>query len=352
MGKADRLGPLDPRETGDSMRRCALAAVIGLALAVVPAGAQPVSPPPPPANPSGPAVEPHLNTVTFATLYRLEEEAGVEWLASASCPRPVATTEDLRGTLRVGPDPNWTPTVQAWIVTEVNWFHTDGDVAARRVTGSGTYTRTVLPGAPATHRLILDLRVEDEGPQRYDSGVQAYGGQDPGPMPHFDLRVMPEGNACSSRTFRVAAGVAPKSAIRRYNAHGTRYFEGCFAPCACPVVLDLEVRGSFDLVDVGVSNGFQAFAVTSARFLSPMPPPPGHLELFAKGYGIYRVGMPGAHPVLQEEMVLDVFINGLPGRIRAPFEDVADPFPAIEIDLSEFGQVCYDRVLRLSAEPR
>lgn len=326
-----------------------LSVVAALGAIVAGARAQIATPPPAPAS-IGAEITASSSVLSYAALYRLEDDAAFEEGCYPPCLCPVFFTGDLRGTMRLSPSPAWSASVQEWVISEVNWYHTLGS-EIRRVVGRGTYTRTNLPGAPPSHRLRLALRVEDEPEEAYDSGDQPLASPPSTDLPVFDLWVSKHGMFCYDRAFRVATAPVPREAVTPYSVAGTRYIEGCFPPCLCPIMFMFDVRGGFDLVDLGGEQGSRGFALVNCRWAGVPTPASPPFPLRAAGYGVYRRASPTILPVLQEEAVLDLVINGTPGRLRAPLEPVSDPWPIIDIDVSEHGFYCYDRVFEILASP-
>lgn len=281
-------------------------------------------------------------------LVRLHDNAGFEEGCFPPCLCPVFFREDLRGTLRLAPLPAAQPGVNRWRVFEANWFITWGQ-DIRRVVGHGEYTQAILPGGPPTHRLTMQLSIDDEPAERYDSGHQAFV-PTPGVLPLFDLSISRNGMYCYDRVFRVATERIPGAAVASYSVRGTNYIEGCFPPCLCPVWFTADVTGRFDLVELGQARNVPAYALVEAYWGNTLSTTPS-FPLRASGYGVYRIGSPGILPVIQHEMIMDMTINGAPGRLESGLLPASSLLPTIDIDIAENGFFCYDRVFEILANP-
>lgn len=324
----------------------ALVAFLGLLWLATASTAQVV--PPPPSDAADASATSGAPEVFSGTIVRLTEVAEFQEGCFPPCLCPVFYTEDLGGTMRITPMSSPTAAVQRWRVTDVNWFVSWG-TGSRRVTGAGVYSRTILPGAPPSHRLELELAIDDEPADRYDSGPQPLLSPFPTVRPVFDLVVSRAGMVCYDRVFRVAVAIPPQSSIRQLDVAGTRYLEGCFPPCLCPIMFVEEVRGTLDLVPLGRAGGMDNYAVVNARWSSASPTPA--LPLTAYGFGILRVGSPTILPVIQQVMVMDLHVSGTPGRFWSELHPAPVLPPAIDIGISENGRYCYDRAFDLIASP-
>lgn len=300
------------------------------------------------AAPAGGSELSPIGTALRGTLVRLHDDAGFEEGCFPPCFCPVFFQEDLRGTLRLAPMPATQPGINRWRVFEANWFITWGE-DIRRVVGHGEYTQVILPGGPPTHRLTMQLSIDDEPAERYDSGHQAFV-PTPGVLPLFDLSISRDGMYCYDRVFRVATERIPAAAITPYSVRGTNYIEGCFPPCLCPVWFTADVTGRFDLVELGRARNVPSYALVDAFWGNTLSTTPA-FPLRASGYGVYRVGSPGILPVIQHEIIMDMAINGTPGRLESGLIPAPSLLPTVDIDIAENGFYCYDRVFEILAEP-
>lgn len=282
----------------------------------------------------GPTDTPHMT-------FRLTHEADYQHGCFEPCACPVFGAP-LRGTfdLRRTHSDLW---FDYYAVTDVNWLATfvDGD---KRIIGSGTY---MIGGDFAlVHRLQLDLRVGDEPVQHFDSGFVVGGG--PG-FPAFDITVSINGIYCLDTVIRVAAKRVPPAEITPYTlGKHSRYQEGCWNPCDCLLYPEQPVVGGFGLVPLRITPLFEEFAVVGVtwRVLSPaaIPAPPR-----IHGAGIYRVG---GEVAIVHQLQLDLaFGDAPPVRFDSGLIPGGGTFPAINIDISDNGFVCYNRAFYLHAKP-
>jgi hypothetical protein len=119
---------------------------------------------------------------------------------------------------------------------------------------------------------------------------------------------------------------------------------GCFNGCACPV-LSLPMRGSFLLLLEEQNLLFTTYAVKDVNWSTGTSTHPIHLT----GSGRYRIG---GEVALQQEIVLDLSLNGgPPRRYQSGLVSGGGEFPAIHIDAAANGFACYDTVLAIHAAP-
>jgi hypothetical protein len=123
----------------------------------------------------------------------------------------------------------------------------------------------------------------------------------------------------------------------------SRYEEGCFAPCLCPILLQDGVRGSFTLNFIGFESPFIVYEVRDISWSAPA------LGKTFTGSGTYRIGWRG---VALQQLQVDLSENGgAPIKLDSGVVPVTAPFPAIDVAISEHGFFCYDRAFYLKAKP-
>jgi hypothetical protein len=110
------------------------------------------------------------------------------------------------------------------------------------------------------------------------------------------------------------------------------YEIGCFGPCACPVLIAAQVRGTFVLTPTYVDPLFQHFAVTAVDWKLSS----GQL---VRGSGTYKVGGEFA---VQQQMVLDLAIgNGPPLRYDSGLQ-LGGGSEDIRIRIQRHPGACFD----------
>ena len=132
--------------------------------------------------------------------------------------------------------------------------------------------------------------------------------------------------------------------LYRLNADSS-FEQGCFPPCLCPVMTDVPARGTFLLTPTGFDGLFNTYAVTNVNWIVSI----NGTATVITGSGTYKVGGEFA---LQHELSLDLKVGG--DKVEH-FDSglVADstPFPDIKVTISINGQVCFDKVFKVSASP-
>jgi hypothetical protein len=124
-------------------------------------------------------------------------------------------------------------TILDYRVDDVNWLVRFNGAGTNelRVTGSGVFYR-VGPSASEAQRLKLDLTIDDQPVQHFDSGWV----KPTVSFPQIDLMVSINMMVGLDTVFGVVAAPVPATQIVRYqvDAGSTRQI-GCWAPCDCPL---------------------------------------------------------------------------------------------------------------------
>lgn len=142
-----------------------------------------------------------------------------------------------------------------------------------------------------------------------------------------------------------AADAGPRESTVYRLRDSSRFEQGCFPPCLCPILIASPVRGSFVLRHRDSNPLFEVFDVSRVRWRIPLGSPPR----LVTGSGEYAIGGEFA---LEQRLGLDLAVGGDPaqhfdsGRVLGPA-----PFPRIDISVSLHGGFCYDEVFEIDAEP-
>ena len=125
---------------------------------------------------------------------------------------------------------------------------------------------------------------------------------------------------------------------------GSAYEEGCFAPCACPVLIQ-ALGGTFQLGLVGLGNVFDFYSVSDVRWFAWN----GSLARRITGGGTYKVG----ELTTQQDLELDLSVDqNMPEHFSSGTVDTTVRFPDMAVTISKHGGVCQDTVMGLRARPR
>jgi len=123
----------------------------------------------------------------------------------------------------------------------------------------------------------------------------------------------------------------------------SRYEEGCFGPCMCPVFLADGVKGGFTLTFSGFEPPFIVYDVLDIDWTVPV------LGKTYTGTGRYLIGWKGT---AQQQLQADLSENGAPPvRFDSGLVPVTSPFPLIDVAISMHGFYCYDKGFFLKAAP-
>jgi hypothetical protein len=126
---------------------------------------------------------------------------------------------------------------------------------------------------------------------------------------------------------------------------GSTYQEGCFDPCACPLTMEIPMRGTFRLTYLAYDGLFTHYAVDGVRWRAYFGSATRHIT----GAGMYRIG---GEVAVQQQLELELIIDGEPrdtfdsGLVVGGYE-----YPKIDVAVSMHDMFCYDIVLQVRARP-
>src|SRR5439155_11849287 len=83
---------------------------------------------------------------------------------------------------------------------------------------------------------------------------------------------------------------------------GSDYEQGCFGPCACPVLINTPAAGTFVLTPAGFDGLYNNFKVTEVNWIVSI----NGTDTFVTGSGTYKVGGEFA---VQQELALDLKVG-------------------------------------------
>lgn len=261
----------------------------------------------------------------------------------------------VRGTMVLTPiyTTTSTTTIFDYRVDDVNWLVRLNSSATteQRVTGSGVLHR-VWPSASGAQRLELDLKIDDQPVQHFDSGWV----QPKVDFPQIDLTVSLKGMVCFDTVFQVAAAPVP---VLEYHVDARSTHQvGCWAPCECPLQLPQPLSGRFGLVPIpATSSGTpwaveNEYAVVNVRWKVLGS---AGVQTSYHGFGFYRRNLAGpwANPLPGQRMFLDLLTAKFADLIR--FDSGVVPtlvaFPDINVRMSINGFMCFDTAIHLKAGP-
>jgi hypothetical protein len=150
--------------------------------------------------------------------------------------------------------------------------------------------------------------------------------------------------AATLTTAHLAAQTSP-GVLYRLDAP-SHYVEGCWAPCQCPLTFHEDLLGTFTLrFSHNTVDWFAVYDVEDVNWVLAGPTEDQHIT----GHGQYWIGGDFA---LQHRLHLDLSIDGGASQhYDSGFQFPTTGFPAIDIDVSQNGMVCFDRVFSVSATP-
>ena len=292
-----------------------------------------------------------------ATVYRLSPAAAYTQGRFPPGLCPIMFQGMVHGTMALTPihSPLSASAMFDYRVDDVNWLvRLKSDATNElRVTGSGVLHR-VKPFASGAQRLELDLTIEGQPVQHFDSGwIQSTVN-----FPQIELTVSINMMVGFDMVFRVAAAPVPATEISEYHVDdGSTHQVGCWSPCECPVQSPQPMTGTFALVPIGTSSAtgpeqVNEYAVVNVRW--NVLTPTGDQTSY-QGFGFYRRNVPGpwANPLPGQRMFLDLRTSNSAALV--PFDSGVVPtpvaFPNIDIAMSIHGLVCFDTLIQLKASP-
>ncbi len=269
--------------------------------------------------------------------YRLGDKSLFQQGCFAPCLCPILLSGPVEGTFRLTlapPDPLFT----VFQVTEVNWLVRMGDSDVR-ITGSGTYR--VGGEFALMEQLQLDLKVDNQDVQQFDSGLVAGGSE----FPAINLTIATHALTCNNMAITVAALPLPDAQIAPYRLSGSEYLVGCFGPCDCAVSFR-PTDGRFGLVKLSQVNGAVDFAVVNVNWRIGSPSGILTDSVPVSGFGIYRV----VSATAMQRMLLDLTLDGKgPQRFDSGTVPGGGDLRRIDVALAANGFACFDQVFELHA---
>jgi hypothetical protein len=126
---------------------------------------------------------------------------------------------------------------------------------------------------------------------------------------------------------------------------GSNYEQGCFGPCACPVLVSTPAAGTFVLTPAGFDGLFNNFKVTDINWIVSI----NGADTFVTGSGTYKVGGEFA---VQQELVLDLKVgDGAVQHFDSGLVGSTVPYPGIDVTVSVNGMTCFDTVFHVVTSP-
>ena len=276
--------------------------------------------------------------VPQSQIYRLTDKSLYQDGCFGPCLCPMLVSSPVTGTFRLSlasSDSLFT----YYAVTDVNWI-VPLSGSEIRVTGSGTYKRG---GEFAlTEELQLNLQVDGNPVQKFDSGLVAGGSE----FPAINLTISMNGMVCRDTAITVAAVPVLPTEIQPYSLFQSLYEQGCFGPCLCAVT-GLPVYGRFGLVKLSESAGVVTFGVVDVNWHVLRSPSSTSVDAFpVSGFGVYEVTSPAG----KQRMLLDLTLDGKPPqRFDSGLVAGGGSFWRIDVMLAANGFACFDQVFNLHA---
>ncbi len=126
---------------------------------------------------------------------------------------------------------------------------------------------------------------------------------------------------------------------------GSTAQRGCFDPCACPIMEEVPLRGTFVLTPGAADPLFRHYLVTNVSWDTQL----GANTVHITGSGTYQVGGEFAS---MHQLSLDLKVGGeTVQHFDSGLVVGGGDFPHIDITLSIHGQYCFDTVLHIDASP-
>jgi hypothetical protein len=125
------------------------------------------------------------------------------------------------------------------------------------------------------------------------------------------------------------------------------YTFGCYPPCACPIATIDDLRGTFILTLVNHSPLFDEYTVETVNWRGLVD---GQTVVRITGQGHYRIG---GEVALTQEMNLDLSLDGQdPQHFHSGLVPITTRPPRLDVTVSINDMYCFDRVFRITTEPR
>ncbi|HEX4822945.1 MAG TPA: hypothetical protein VFV19_01395 [Candidatus Polarisedimenticolaceae bacterium] len=126
--------------------------------------------------------------------------------------------------------------------------------------------------------------------------------------------------------------------------NGSNYEEGCFAPCACPVLIDAPLFGTLQMDFAGPGDTFDLYSIPDVHWFTANATTSRRIT----GSGTYKVGELST----DQDMELDLSIDGAAlEHFSSGLVNANVPFPDLAVSISKHGGVCQDTVMDLKARP-
>lgn len=127
---------------------------------------------------------------------------------------------------------------------------------------------------------------------------------------------------------------------------GSTYQRGCFGPCACPVMEQGAVKGTFRLTPSAPDPLFDYFTVSNVDWTVQLPHG-GVLPI--RGSGTFKIG---GEVAIQEQLSLDLVVGNDPVQhFDSGVVSPRVPFPLLDLTISIHGVYCFDTVIQVRARP-
>ena len=120
---------------------------------------------------------------------------------------------------------------------------------------------------------------------------------------------------------------------------------GCFEPCLCPILAEVQVRGTFNLIPTGFDGLYQNYRITDINWTVSLGDP----ELRITGSGTYRVGGEFA---IRQQLSLELLVGD--GPVQKFDSGLVAPgaeFPSLSATISVNKIYCFDTVIVVNASP-
>lgn len=146
-------------------------------------------------------------------------------------------------------------------------------------------------------------------------------------------------------TSAIGQSTGPASALYSLADPPSQFEWGCFGPCACPIVVQSPLAGTFVLTHSHVDPLFTYYDVSNVRWTIHGS---GGTTTWITGSGTYRRG---GEVALTEQLSLDLTFDGGPVQhLDSGLRPVGAAFPEIRTELSLHAQQCLDSVLVVDAK--